>query len=271
MTKTLILSEMTWEDAKHALERAELAIIPTGSFEQHGPHMTFEVDTARAVAFGKLLAERLYPRVILAPPIAMGVSYHHMGFPGTITLRAETFQAIIYDIVWSLRQHGIQQFFFVNGHGGNKPSLGVMDVRLRHELGVRVAWSSFTSLAADVKRGRIKSPVTGHACEGETSQALYLAPHVVKHERIVPGAVKGYPYKFLGKGNNSSIVVPYTFAEITDNGALGDSTVATAEFGKEIIDAALSKATEFLIDFMDKNKTRNLTEAEDSSDLNEEN
>ncbi|CAG0949185.1 partial Creatinine amidohydrolase, partial [Anaerolineae bacterium] len=66
MTNTLILSEMTWEDAKHALARAELAIIPTGSFEQHGPHMTFEVDTARAVAFGKLLAERLYPRVILA-------------------------------------------------------------------------------------------------------------------------------------------------------------------------------------------------------------
>lgn len=255
MTKALILSQMTWEDARAALETAELAIIPTGSFEQHGPHMTFEVDTARAAAFGKLLAERLSPRVVLAPPISFGVSYHHMDFPGTITLRAETFQAIIYDLVWSLREHGVKQFFFVNGHGGNKPSLDVMAVRLRHELGVRVAWSSFISLAADVKKGRVKSEITGHACEGETSQAMYLAPHVVKRERLTRGAVKGYPYKFLGKGNNSSIVVPYTFAELTENGALGDATQATEEFGKEMIDAALAKASEFLIDFMDKNKS----------------
>ncbi len=244
---------MTWQDAKDALARAELAIIPTGSFEQHGPHMTFEVDSARAYAFGKLLAERLYPRVVLAPPIAFGVSYHHMAFPGTITLRPDTFQSIVYDVVWSLREHGIQQFLLVNGHGGNKPSLDVTAVRLRHELGVRVAWSSFTMLASEVKKARVKSEVTGHACEGETSQALYLAPHVVKRERITRGATKGYPYKLLGKGNNSGIVVPFTFDEITDNGALGDATLASAELGKELIDAALGKAVEFLTDFMDKN------------------
>src|SRR5512136_861403 len=119
MPNVFILSEMTWQDAKDAFAHAELAIIPTGSFEQHGPHMTFEVDTARAHGFGRLLAERMYPRVILAPPISFGVSYHHMKFPGTITLRADTFQAVVYDIVWSLREHGIKQFYIVNGHGGN--------------------------------------------------------------------------------------------------------------------------------------------------------
>ncbi len=247
---------MTWEDAKEALARAELAIIPTGSFEQHGPHMTFAVDTARADAFGRLLAERLYPRVILAPTIHIGVSYHHLKFPGTITLRAETFQAIIYDIIWSLRQHGLRQFYLVNGHGGNKPSLDIMNVKLRHELGVHVAWSSFTAMATEVKKARIRSEITGHACEGETSQALYLAPHVVKRERITRGAVKGYPYKFIGKGNSSAFNVPYTFDEITANGALGDATQASAELGQEIIDTALAKAVEFLTDFMDKNKTR---------------
>ncbi len=254
MSKPLILGQMTWEDARDALENVELAIIPTGSFEQHGPHMTFEVDTARAAAFGKLLAERLSPRVILAPPISLGVSYHHMDFPGTITLRAETFQAIIYDVVWSLREHGVKQFFFVNGHGGNKASLDIMAVRLRHELGVRVAWSNFSMLAAEVRKGRIKSEITGHACEGETSQAMYLAPHVVKRDRLTRGTIKGYPYKFMGKGNNGGIIVPYTFAELTENGALGDATQATEAYGKEVIDAALAKATEFLIDFIDKNK-----------------
>jgi creatinine amidohydrolase len=254
MLNALILSEMTWQDVRDALKQVELAIIPVGSFEQHGPHMTFEVDTARAFGFGKLLAERLAPRVILAPPIAFGVSYHHMRFPGTITLRHETFMAVIYDLVWSLREHGIEQFFLVNGHGGNKSSLDIMSVRLRHELGVSVACSSFTLLSTDARKAYVKSEMTGHACEGETSQALYLAPHVVKRKRITRGATKGYPYKFLGKGNNSSIVVPYTFDEITDNGALGDATLATEERGKAIVDEALNKAVEFLIDFMDKNK-----------------
>jgi creatinine amidohydrolase len=254
MPNAFILSEMTWQDARDALARAELAILPTGSFEQHGPHMTFEVDTARAFAFGKLLAERLYPRVVLAPSITFGVSYHHMKFPGTITLRHETFQAIIYDIVSSLREHGIEQFFLVNGHGGNKSSLDIMAVRLRHELGVSVACSSFTLLSSDARKSFVRSEMTGHACEGETSQALYLAPNVVTRKRITRGATKGFPYKFLGKGNNSSIVVPYTFDEITDNGALGDATLATEERGKAIIDEALNKAVEFLIDFMDKNK-----------------
>lgn len=254
MPNAFILSEMTWQDAQDALKQVELAIIPTGSFEQHGLHMTFEVDTARAFAFGKLLAERLYPRVILAPPIPFGVSFHHMNFPGTLTLRHETFMAVIHDLVTSLREHGIEQFFLVNGHGGNKSSLDIMTVRLRHELGVSVASSSFTLLSTDARKAFVKSEMTGHACKGETSQALYLAPHVAKRKRIARGATKGYPYKFLGKGNNSSLVVPYTFDEITQNGALGDATLASAERGKAIIDEALNKAVEFLIDFMDKNK-----------------
>ena len=257
MSNAFILSEMTWQDAKDAFAQTELAIIPTGSFEQHGPHMTFEVDTARAYGFGKLLAERMHPRVILAPPISFGVSYHHMKFPGTITLRADTFQSIIYDVVWSLREHGIKQFFIVNGHGGNKSSLGVVDEKMRHELGVQIAWSSFTLLAVESRKWYAKTDMTGHACEGETSQVMYLAPHIVRPERLTQGAVKGYPYKFMGKGNNSSFQVPYTFDEITDNGALGDSTQASAERGQAIVEEALDKAVEFLTDFMDKNARGN--------------
>ena len=251
MTDAYILANMTWPEAKQALERVELAILPVGSFEQHAPYMTFEVDTARAYGFGRLLAERLYPRVLLAPPITMGISHHHMSFPGTITLRHETFQSVVLDVVWSLRQHGIRQFLLVNGHGGNNPSLEVMIVRLRHELGVQVALANPTSLAGEVSRARMIPENLGHCGQGETSQAMYLAPHVVKEDRIVPGAMKGYPYKWVGRAGG--INYPYAWEEITSNGALGDATSASAELGKEMIDAALKKTTEFLVDFMDKN------------------
>jgi len=251
MSNAYILPDMTWVEAKAAFAQAELVLIPVGSFEQHAPYMTFEVDSARAYAFTKLLGARLYPRVIVAPPITFGISHHHMDFPGTITLRHDTFHAIIYDVVASLRAHGIQQFVLVNGHGGNDPALGEMIVRLRSEQGLRVAWLSPTSLAGEVNKARMKPENLGHCGQGETSQAMYLAPHVVRPERIVPGTVKGYPYKWVGKGNGVNF--PYTWKEITDNGALGDATNASADLGREIIDAALVKAGEFLIDFMDKN------------------
>jgi creatinine amidohydrolase len=246
--KAHILSEMTWPEAEKALAQVEVALVPVGSFEQHGPHGTFEVDTGRAYGFGRRLAARMYPQAILAPVVNLGVSYHHMNFPGTITLRPETFIAAVYDVVWSLYQHGLRRFLILNGHGGNIPALGVAVVKLREELGVKVAWTSFTSLGREVIEAQVTSESGGHACEGEISQAIYLAPHTVRQEALAPGEYKGYPYRHLGEGLN--LGYPYRFDEITTSGALGDATKASAELGQAIIEAALEKAVEFLEDFI---------------------
>jgi creatinine amidohydrolase len=248
MDKAYVLPEMTWPEAKEALARAELVLVPVGSFEQHGPHGTFELDTGRAVGFGRLLATRLYPRVLLAPAVNLRVSYHHMNFPGSITLRPETFMAVLYDLVWSLQRHGIEKFLILNGHGGNIPALGVLIVKLREALGVQVAWTSFTSLAKEVIQKRVTSDSKGHSCEGEISQAMVLAPHTVRSELLSPGEFKGYPYANLGEGYN--LAAPYRFDEITSNGALGDATLASEELGQEIVETALNRAIEFLESFM---------------------
>ena len=251
--KAFILPEMTWPEAKEALAQAEGALIPVGSFEQHGPNGTFEVDTGRAQGFGRLLAARMHPRVVLAPTVNIGVSYHHMNFPGTVTLRHDTFISVLYDVVWSLQQHGLDKFLILNGHGGNIPALGVLIVRLREELGVKAAWTSFTSLAKEVIGERVTSDSHGHSCEGEMSQAMVLAPHTVRHEALTPGAFKGYPYRHLGQGYNLSYA--YRFDEITANGALGDARLASEELGRDIVEAALTKAVEFLEDFLADEET----------------
>jgi creatinine amidohydrolase len=246
--RAFVLQKMTWPEAKEALTRAKVGLVPVGSFEQHGPNGTFEVDTGRAYGFGKLLAARLYPEAIVAPAVTMGVSYHHMNFPGTVTLRAETFLSVVYDVVWSLQQHGLEKFLLLNGHGGNIPALGVLIVKLREELGVKAAWTSFTSLASDVLKDRVTSESSGHACEGEISQALYLAPHTVRQEALTAGEFKGYPYANLGQG--FQLGYAYRFDEITANGALGDARLASEELGREIVEAALQRALEFLEDFI---------------------
>ena len=247
--QAFILPEMTWPEAQKALAGARVALVPVGSFEQHGPNGTFEVDTGRAEGFGRLLAARTYPDTILAPAISLGVSYHHMNFPGSITLRPETFMAAVYDVIWSLQQHGLERFLILNGHGGNIASLGVVIVKLRQELGVKVAWTSFTSLGKEVIKDQVASEPAGHACEGEISQALFLAPHTVRQEALAPGEFKGYPYRHLGQGYN--LAYAYRFDEITTNGALGDATQASEKLGQAIIEAALDKAVEFLADFME--------------------
>jgi creatinine amidohydrolase len=239
---------MTWPEARAVLAQVEAALVPVGSFEQHGPHGTFELDTGRAYGFGRLLATRMFPRVVLAPTVTIGVSYHHMNFPGTVTLRPETFIDVVYDVVWSLAQHGIDKFLILNGHGGNIPALGVLIVKLKQELGVKVAWTSFTSLGREVTQEKVTSESSGHSCEGEISQALYLAPHTVREDELVPGEFKGYPYRLLGEGYNLSYA--YAFDEITANGALGDATKASVELGQEIVEAALDNAAAFLTDFI---------------------
>ena len=246
--KALILPEMTWPEAEKALAQARLGLVPVGSFEQHGPNGTFALDTGRAEGFGRRLAARLYPRAILAPTVNLGVSYHHMNFPGTVTLRPETFIAVVYDLIWSLKQHGLDRFLILNGHGGNIPALGVLIVKLQAELGVKTAWVSFTSLAKEVITEHVLSESKGHACEGEISQALVLAPHTVRREALAPGQFRGYPYRHLGRGYN--LGYPYRFDEITANGALGDATQASEALGEAIVEAALEKAVEFATDFM---------------------
>jgi len=77
---------------------------------------------------------------------------------------------------------------------------------------------------------------------------MILAPHTVRREALTTGKFKGYPYRHLGEGFN--LAYPYRFDEITANGALGDATQASEELGREVVEASLSRAMEFLHDFM---------------------
>lgn len=247
--RRLYLYEMTWPEVKAALPGIKVAIIPTGSSEQHGPHGTFEVDTARAREFSLLLAERVYPHALVTPCIQIGISPHHMHFPGTLTLRAQTFIDVLWDVAGSLYQHGIRRFLFINGHGGNRPALTLVMNRLRHELGARAAVASPTTVADDVIKQRITSPITGHACESEMSQVLYLYPQAMKVDRAEKGKIRDEIKNIYG--NRQPLEEARFWEENTENGALGDATLATAELGEEVINVSLERLTAFLKRFME--------------------
>jgi creatinine amidohydrolase len=240
---------MTWLEVEEALKTVKLAIIPTGSCEQHGPNMTLETDAAIAYALAERLAQRLYPRAILAPCLPWGVSPHHMSFAGTITLRARTFEAVLWDMVTSLKEHGLNHFFIVNGHGGNIAPLDVIAMALRRELKVRVAAMMYMRLAADVIKAGARTDLYGHACEVEASVGLYLAPQSVKAERVA-GAVLAYAHAHTDIKASARLDYPFLFEEFTKNGALGDARLASVEFGERIVETTLERAMEFLQSFL---------------------
>ncbi|WP_189213604.1 creatininase family protein [Actinokineospora fastidiosa] len=100
-----------------ATRGAEVAVLPVGSFEQHGGHLPLATDTLVACAIAGRIAER--HGLFCLPPITISCSHEHEGYPGTVSIGAGTLIAMIGDIRASLSRSGIDRLVMVNGHGGN--------------------------------------------------------------------------------------------------------------------------------------------------------
>ena len=245
------LADMTWPEVKEALGTVDVAIIPTGSNEQHGPHMALKMDITTATAMAMKIEARLHPKALVAPPIPYGISPHHMSFPGTVSLKPETFVAVLKDVISSLKAHGIRNFLVLNGHGGNMSTLGEMMMSVRQEMEVNVAYALYWP-PRDVCAEFAVADTGGHACDRETSWALYLDPDIVRMDKLAVGQVTEYGYKHAtGRG---VITVPYEMGERTTNGALGDPTQSSYEKGEAMLTPMVDVFVEFLEDFITKNK-----------------
>lgn len=244
------LTKMTWEEVESALETVQLAVVPVGAHEQHGPHMTESCDAVLAEKMAERLGERMFPYVLITPTISMGVSPHHLNFPGTISLQSDTLIAILRDVVSSLQHHGIKKFLFLNAHGGNMATLNTASALLSKEFEVEVYYAKTTAAAKESIKSYISSPLFGHSCEREVSEALYLAPELVRKDKITKGEIQiEGRWRQLRPG--SAIQGFYRYEEMTKNGCIGNAMEASREIGEKIVEEALNRLTEELLELLD--------------------
>jgi creatinine amidohydrolase len=159
-------------------------IIPTGTTEQHGPHLPVGVDSFLAETIALHAAKELSTRlpVLAAPTLTYGNSHHHLSFGGTISLRSETLIAVLKDIGMSLAESGFRKLFFLNSHGGNDEAARLVVRDLAGE-GICAAATSYWTVAWDALKeaGALDSGrVPGHAGGFETSLMLYLYGELVQ-------------------------------------------------------------------------------------------
>lgn len=244
------MSAMTSAEFAAAADAIELGLIPVGATEQHGSNLALGTDFVAAHRLAQRLAARLHPRAVVVPPLPFGLSYHHTGFAGTITLSPESFIAVCVDVTRSLKNNGINHVLFVNGHNGNTAVLNVITTKIRYELDMRAATSFYFAQAADRVREHGKTVRYGHACEIETSVLMELAPELVREDALEPGDMLPVELKYAFNNQPHALQVPVPFDQQTRNGVFGDARLAEMAVGHDIVEVALDRTVEFVETFV---------------------
>ena len=237
--KKVLWQEMWRHEFEAALEDDPVVIVPIGSVEQHGPHCPMDVDISAPFHMACEVARQVndFP-VIVAPPVWSGFTHYNMGFAGTISLRLETFQALIADICRSIHANGFPRIITVNGHGGNAAPCRAVSWKLAEEDVFTVSFNWWDMVEKELREWSATDEGVGHGGEWETAVQLHLRPQLIDDTRRVTDADLTTPFK----GDLAFAMFAERRRDTRDGtGVMGDATAATAEKGARIYELACER------------------------------
>jgi creatinine amidohydrolase len=233
----MLLADMSWPEVND-LDREMVVVIPTGSIEQHGPHLPVATDTLIATAVANGVHQAIPDKVLITPTVFLGASGHHLPFSGTLSASMDGYQSELLAIVRSLHAHGFFKFFFLNAHGGNTELNGIVTRILKEGnrqlwVGHRGYYSFIEKEIAETLEGPFKA--IRHGCEAETSLMLHLHPEKVRRDKIQDdGLIPSPPVEGM----------THMYDEVTQRGSNGFATLATAEKGKFLFELGVKRVVE---------------------------
>ncbi|MFH9071503.1 creatininase family protein [Streptomyces alboflavus] len=217
-----LLPTITTVDVQEQAPR--VAVLPIGSYEQHGGHLPLITDTAIACVIARGLAAA-YP-VLALPPISIACSHEHGTWPGTVSISARTLHLVITDVAESLEASGIRKLVLVNAHGGNYVLSNIVQ-----EANLTEPRMSLFPQGREWDRAREQAGLVSnahddmHAGEIETSILLHAEPSFVR---------PGYESADHDSGERPFLLT-LGMKAYTDSGVIGFPSYATAEKGKAVL------------------------------------
>ena len=252
MAEKIKLEEMTSPEIESAIDSGlDTVVFAVGSNEQHGPCLAVSTDTVLGDELAHLVAKRL-GNALKGPTVNVGCSEHHMRFPGTITLRKETLQAVVNDYCSSLARHGFRRIVVLPSHGGNFGPLAEIEEELKkaHPGAMIIAYTDLQRFVEILQRtsGRLgvsKEESGAHAGESEVSMMLWARKDFVRAEKI-PEAT-GYLGEFGEE--EAEKVFEDGIGALSPIGVLGSPRKASREHGRIYIED-LAEAMVEHVEFM---------------------
>ncbi|MCP5083990.1 MAG: creatininase family protein [Alphaproteobacteria bacterium] len=154
------LSEMNWMQVETYLKSDDRVVLPLGSTEQHA-YLSLAVDSILAE---KIAVDTAEPSgVPVLPPVNYGLTPYFTAYPGTVSLRMETYMALIGDILENLASTGFKRILIVNGHGGNSPAHAYAMEWMASHPGVCVRFHNWWNAPKTLAKVQEIDPVASHA------------------------------------------------------------------------------------------------------------
>jgi creatinine amidohydrolase len=232
----------TWPEVESYLETSSGIILPIGSTEQHGPIGVIGTDAICAEVIARGVGEAA--PALVGPTIGIGMAQHHLGFPGSITLRPSTLIAVLRDIVESLAGHGFERFYFINGHGGNIATVAAAfsEIYAARSMSAGAGGAPVKCRLRNWWQGQgvgqLAKELYGdaegsHATPSEVSVTQFAYPEAIKSAPLIP--------EIAPRGDFSDAA---DYRRNFPDGRIGsNSALATPEAGRRLYDAAVAALT----------------------------
>lgn len=211
---------------------AQVAVLPIGSFEQHGAFLPLATDTLVATAIAGAVAAA-HP-VLSLPPLTISCSHEHAAWPGTVSISAHTLYAVVRDVANSLSRSGIGKLVVINGHGGNY----VLGNVVQESAGEMALFPGLPDWDVAHRAAGLRTPLDSdmHGGELETSILLHAYPGIVK-----PGYESS---DWLADDRRHLLTLG--MAGYTDSGVVGQPSYATAQKGKALLASLVTSFADYL-------------------------
>ncbi|MCL4425621.1 MAG: creatininase family protein [Firmicutes bacterium] len=258
------LLELSYVDVAAWLAETDVVLVPMGSTEKHGAHVPLGTDSITTISVVERAAR--LADVPHTPLVPFGYSPHHMGRVnervGTITLSAETYRRVLYDVARSLIFHGVNKIIFVSHHGSNTKPIDEILRRIRYETGAFVAWYKTPTerecnVVKDILEGPPEETPGWHAGEMETAQVMAYNERLVHMDRAVND--RAHAPAWLGPAfskkdgtatvefqKSENIIIPMEHHEYSDSATIGNPFRGTKEKGLKLFEKEAEHLAAFI-------------------------